>query len=547
MMLNDLQCNTWHGGQLLAFSALDGATDYEQALTARTAFNVPGIDVKYPGACTIRFPSITMADNVVTGDCFWIRGQNTQVKGVLLDTYHLLIEGSCEVTNCEPAITTVTNGGRTLIGSTSDFDAAKLNADIEAAISDRCHWLKTRQLPSGISSTTRRTLLKALSVMKTQVYSPEGRIKHRWTTPDRWPHRRMWLWDSVFHAIGWRHVSPDIAQDAISAMFDMQEVDGFIGHSMDPNGVSQITQPPILALGVKLVHEAEPNLDWIRELYPKLCAYIDWDLKNRDSDGSGLLEWHIEGNPRCRCGESGMDNSPRFDDATLMDAVDFNSYLALECEILVQFADMLSLHEDAVKWKTKHTHICSLISSRLWSDEFEFFVDYDLQKQAQSSILASSGFLPLICGAASDAQAQRLARHLRDPEMFGTAFPVPSIAAKDAEHYEKDMWRGPVWINLNWLIAFGFDRSGLNQTASFIRERTMREIERYCEIYGVLFEFYDDSGEVNPPKLLRKGKCSPQESPFHQVFHDYGWTASLYVDMAYSASETRQKQQDKKN
>ena len=540
MMLNQLIRHTWHGGQLLAFSALDGATDYDQALTARTVFNVPGIDIKLPGSCTIRFPSVTATDNVVTGDCFWIRDQNTQVKGVFLDTYHLLIEGPCEVINCEPAVTSISKSNRTLIGSTSHFDTAKLNANIEAAMSDRCHWLQTRQLPSGISSLTRHTLLKALSIMKTQVYSPEGRIKHRWTTPDRWPHRRMWLWDSVFHAIGWRHIDPEIARDAISAVFDMQQPNGFIGHSMDPSGASNITQPPVLALGAKLVCEAAPNPNWISELYPKLCAYIDWDLKNRDSDGSGLLEWHIEGNPRCRCGESGMDNSPRFDEATLMDAVDFNSYLALECEILAEFANMLSLHEDAEKWRTKHSQICSLISSRLWSDELEFFADYDLQKHAQSPILAISGFLPLICGAASDAQAQCLARHLRDPQMFGTVFPVPSIAAKDTEHYEKEMWRGPVWVNLNWLIADGFNRNGLNETASFIRERTMQEIERCCENYGTLFEFYDDRGEIDPPKLLRKGKCSSHDSPFHQVFHDYGWTASLYADMVYSMSEIKQ-------
>lgn len=537
MILNELVRPFWNGGQLLAFSALDGATDFEHTLTARTAFDVPGIDVKLPASCTIRFPSVTGTENVITGDCFRVG----EVRGVFLDTYHLLIEGSCEVTNCDPAVTSVTKAGRTLIGSTSRFDAAKLDSDIDTAMRDRCSWLQTRQLPSEISAVTSRTLLKALSVMKTQVYSPEGRITHRWTTPDRWPHRCMWLWDSVFHAVGWRHVSPELARDAISAVLDMQRADGFVGHAMNPGGVSNITQPPVLALGAKLVHEAVPNLDWIRSLYPKLSSYIDWDLKNRDSDGSGLLEWQIEGDPRCRCGESGMDNSPRFDAATRMDAVDFNSFIALECEILAEFARMLDLEADAVKWQTMKERICRLISSRLWSDEFGFFVDYDLESDAQSPILASSGFLPLICGAASDAQAKRLAKHLSDARMFGTAFPVPSIAAKDTEHYEKDMWRGPVWINLNWLIANGLDRYGLSEAASVIRERTMREIERCCENYGTLFEFYDDRGEIAPPKLLRKGKCAPQENPFHQVFHDYGWTASLYVDMVYSTSNARQK------
>lgn len=60
----------------------------------------------------------------------------------------------------------------------------------------------------------------------TQVYSPEGRIHHRWTTPDRWPHRQMWLWDSAFHAIDWWHIDLALAQEAILAAFDMQAPDG---------------------------------------------------------------------------------------------------------------------------------------------------------------------------------------------------------------------------------------------------------------------------------------------------------------------------------
>jgi len=347
----------------------------------------------------------------------------------------------------------------------------------------------------------------------------------------------MWLWDSAFHAIGWRHIDPDVARDSILAVLDMQAPDGFIAHMMDPIGTSRITQPPVLALGAKLVHDVAPDDGWIEDIYPKLGAYVEWDMANRDRDGAGLVEWEIEGDPQCRSGESGMDNSPRFDTATLMDAVDFNSFLALECEILAEFATSLDLQADAAKWKSRHAHLCRLVADRLWSKESRFFVDYDIERQEPSAVLASSGFLPLICGAAFQAQAIRLAECLVDPAMFGTAFPVPSIAAQDTHHYAKDCWRGPVWVNINWLIARGLDRYGLGDVAAALRSQTMREIEGSFGKYGVLFEFYDDRREVDPPKLLRKGKCAPEESPYHQVLHDYGWTASLYVDLVYSTRE----------
>ena len=108
---------------------------------------------------------------------------------------------------------------------------------------------------------------------------------------------------------------------------------------------------------------------------------------------------------------------------------------------------------------------------------------------------------------------------------------VASIAAKDTLHYAKDMWRGPVWINLNWLVAYGFERAGLTATAADLRAETITEIETMCTRYGTFFEFYDDRREADPPALKRKGRCAPEISPYHQVFHDYGWTATLYVDM----------------
>ena len=50
----------------------------------------------------------------------------------------------------------------------------------------------------------------------------------------------------------------------------------------------------------------------MRKSYPVLKAYIEWDLRNRDSDNSGLVEWYIEENENCRSGESSMDNSARY-------------------------------------------------------------------------------------------------------------------------------------------------------------------------------------------------------------------------------------------
>ena len=123
-----------------------------------------------------------------------------------------------------------------------------------------------------------------------------------------------------------------------------------------------------------------------------------------------------------------------------------------------------------------------------------------------------------------------MVKNLLDPETFATPWRVPSISKKCTAQYQKDMWRGPVWLNINWLIAYGLKRYGYAAESVDLRRQTRRMELKYYEKYGTFFEFFDDRDECDPPLLLRKG-CNEQEGGgYHQVFFDYGWSASLFVD-----------------
>ncbi len=532
----------WHRGQLIAFSGLDGPTDYEAGLVIRTTEDPAGLEIVRPDKARLAFGEPPERDIIVASDFFSFRSAGERISGCLLDAHHLLIAGPATLSAANPTIRAASKQGRSLIGSATHFDPSLLDADFDAAFADRSRWLLAQPLPGRFSGARQRTLFRALSVMKGQVSSPEGPIRHRWTTPDRWPHKDMWLWDSVFHAIGWRHVDAALAAEMIDAVFDGQRPDGFVSHQLSPiHGPSAITQPPLLAYGIKLVHDTSPDLDWLRRHYAKLVDYVTWDFAHRDQDGDGLVEWLIEGDPISRSGESGMDNSPRFDFhyPALLAAVDFNAYLALECETLAGFAAILGYAEDMASWQQRHDRLCRLINTHLWSEQHQFYCDFDATAGVLSPVLSSAGFLPLICGAATPERAAALARHLRDPAMFGTGFPVPSIAARDTRHYAKDMWRGPTWLNINWLIARGLERYAdhgdqFMTLAKALDAAAIAEVERSFDRYGTFFEYFDDRKVVEPPHLLRKGSCDPG-NPFRQVIHDYGWTTTLYVDLVVSA------------
>ncbi len=528
--------NIWGKGQLLAFSGLEGKTDFSEGLVLRTE-DTAALQIKLPvEQGRIVFGSGKPESCFLSSDAFRTDG----AEGILVDSYHLLMEGDVTIEDLPESIGVLRKEGRTLLGVKAHFRPEWMGLDFPAEFERRLRFFAG--LPDfGLSEEgSLKTLAKACSQLKGQIYSPYGTFPYRWTTPDRWPHRAMWLWDSVFHAIGLRHLDWKLAKEILAAVLEFQQDEGLIPHMMSPRKISTITQPPILAFGIRLLTEERMDEAFLRRSYPRLKRYVEWIMAHRDSDGAGLVEWEIEGNPLCRSGESGMDNSPRFDSAVQLDAVDFNAYLSLECESLSKIAQQLGMEEDAEKWTARRNHLNALMNERLWNAEEGIYMDFDLHSGKQTGIAASSGFLPLICGAPSREQAERLLGHLNNPETFGTPFRVPSISRKCNSFYQKDMWRGPVWININWLIAFGLDRSSWKDEARKLLEETVREEEKYYLKYGTFFEFYDDRRECDPPELMRKGTCS-SSSPYHQALYDYGWSAALYIDMIHQLQQKRER------
>ena len=192
-----------------------------------------------------------------------------------------------------------------------------------------------RNVPALKAPEMDRLLRKCFSVMRVNTLSKEGAIQQTWPTPDRVPHRHMWLWDSVFHCFGMNRLFPRLSWDFLKSVLDTQTADGMIPIQMTadrgPSWPGAI-QPPILAWGVWENYQALQDRSCLEYALPRLERYLEWDCANRDSDGNDLLEWSLDQGKRHRGGEAGMDNSPRFDWAVPFDAVDFSVYAALDMQ-----------------------------------------------------------------------------------------------------------------------------------------------------------------------------------------------------------------------
>jgi len=380
------------------------------------------------------------------------------------------------------------------------------------------------ELP-GADDGRRRTFAKACSVLKVNVDSAQGQFPTPYGVADRAPHRWLWLWDAAFHAFGYAHVDLAVARGTLTAALAKVRDDGFLPHMMTPDGKgdSDITQPPILGWAALATHRLQADLDFLARAYEPLCRYLHWDFANRDRDGDGLLEW-VSG------GESGMDNSPRFDGGTEFAAVDFSAFAANEALALAEIAGLLGKADEAQAWQARHERLAAAIQSTLWCEEDGIY--YDRTPGGDFvRIKTCASFVPLFAGLASDEQARRLVEHLADPAQFWSAFPVPSVAL-DEPTFCDDMWRGPTWLNYDFLIIQGLRRYGYGDLADELRERCLDQVTQWYGREGTIFEFYDPAGRVSPRRLHRKGRVPTHRSGNIPTITDYNWSAAVFVALA---------------
>ena len=95
------------------------------------------------------------------------------------------------------------------------------------------------------------------------------------------------------------------------------------------------------------------------------------------------------------------------------------------------------------------------------------------------------------------------------------------------------MWRGPVWINYNYMICEGLKAYGYNALSDDILGKTAKFLNEWYLKKGTIFEFYDSNNQISPDKLNRKGKpVEPYDLTVkYQTIREYGWSNTLMLDI----------------
>jgi glycogen debranching enzyme len=413
-------------------------------------------------------------------------------------------------------------------------------------------------------------------------------------SPTLYPHQ--WSWDSACIAMGYSAWNQERAESELRSLFAGQWRNGLLPHIVFTDGAryfpgpefwqtersadapdrprtSGIVQPPIHATAALRVYERARDRErataFLEQLLPHLRAWHEYLYRERCRSDDGLVEiWHPW--------ESGMDNSPLWDDALeriklqpsqvpdyqrvdvqLADASErpsdgeydryaflvsvfreleydasgirkrspfaiqpvlFNSLLVQANRDLAEIARVTGA--EAAPFEEWADRTAAGIEARLWDDEHALYADHDVLFAEHVQARSAAGLAPLYAGVPSRARAQRMVEELGGSRVYvgENGFAVTSLAPDDPGFDANRYWRGPVWPILNWVLQRGLDRYGYAELATQVRSALI-ELARV----GGFWEHY------NP--TTRRGHGGEQ----------FAWTAGLVLDILSIETEAEEK------
>ncbi len=371
-----------------------------------------------------------------------------------------------------------------------------------------------------VADTYAITYTYAWWVMANNLVRPKGSIFYEAMMPSKVNYVGLWLWDSAMHALAFRHVDPELARNQIRAILESQLPDGMLPDAVYDDGViseidhpiyAEVTKPPILAWAALKLHESAPDLDFLEEIYVPLVRWNAWWFSMNDDDVDGLAQYN---HPY----SSGLDDSPLWDFGMPVESPDLNTYLCIQMGSLALMAEFLGMDSEAQMWRRRSKAIVHRMIHDFWDEESGVF--RAVNENERIPVITPFNLYPLWTGQLPDEIRERLIGHLTNPDEFWGEYMLPSVARNDPLYDPSTMWRGPVWVNINYFFIEALRQIGEDDLADELTQKTLDLIMSHSGI----FEYYHSDDGV----------------PSSKAAEAFGWTAAVFIDLAISASREQE-------
>ena len=399
----------------------------------------------------------------------------------------------------------------------------------------------TNETPaSGPAGSLEERALELLKLNRRTGYDPYYKTRYSYSIPSPGRYRWQFFWDSCFHAIALARLDPEMAEQELRTLLTSQRSDGFIGHIVYWGRFgaflhaaymqgrfgewrrrhSAMLQPPVLAQAVEVVYRATGSDSFLKFALPRTLKYYEWISRERDLDGDGLFAII---SPY----ESGMDNSPVYDRVLGLknpgrmallwanQRLDFynlirgnysyrrlrprNKFAVVDPLMNAVYADGLRslarLFDDdgdddgRERANSMAERTETAINDQLWDEDRGHYIYLAGLEKERLNVLTAGSLMPLINQQTPAGRVAAIVeRHLTNEAEFWTTLPVPSVARSEPAYDpsgEKSIWRGPVCMNLNWLLVRGLRAKGRSDIADEIALRSREAVSRdFREFYS---------------------------------------------------------------
>lgn len=342
---------------------------------------------------------------------------------------------------------------------------------------------------------------------KQRVVSPVSRV---WSV--NWGGYVIFDWDTFFAATMASLGDRDLAYaDAIETLRESTR-EGFVpNYARTGNWKSyDRSEPPVGAITVLGLYRKFGDRWFLEQTFPQLLRWNQWWAQHRDIDG--YLTWGSDGDNLpgnfdddsrgTRAGailESGLDNSPMYDDAAydarthLLQFADvglMSMYIA-DCEALAEIAETLHKTAETRELRDRSARYRQKLQT-LWSAESGIFLNKDLHTGKLSMRLSPTNFYPMLARAATPQQAQEMVdKHLLNTDEFWGEWVIPSIARNDPAFKDQDYWRGRIWGPMNYLVYLGLENYEMQRVRSEFADKSYALFLKEWQEHGHVHENYN--------------------------------------------------------
>lgn len=243
--------------------------------------------------------------------------------------------------------------------------------------------------------------------------------------------------------------------------------------------------------------------DTIQLHYEALRRHIMYYVNERDMNKNNLYHW-LAGGKNLPGRDSGMENSPRFDENVITDAPDLGAYLYMSVAAMRKMSELINKNNDILFWGVLAERIRLGTNDFLFDEKDIFYYDRGVIGKKLNKVKTTAGFMPLFGGICPPIRLTKMMSHLNDATSFGAKYGVPSVAKSEKE-FSSDMHRGAVYFEDNFKIVYGLLNAGKTDKAAELVSRCLEAACRAYETDGVIYEYYHCSDTAGNRTQTRNG------------------------------------------